>query len=441
MCDLPTTGINADIWQEHRTNIDTLMGHEAFAALTNETPLDLAPDAKMDKEDGVGFCQPFDETKALNSLSATGKYLAAINIAWLDWRYTPVENIPIAWSTVKGLQKHYFSSASGHGFADNLIEVPILKDQLSPYAFTKKGSWPYTSPTEMIMAFVAGAASAVTADAADALDWWRYQALTAPCLFVVVDSEADIEWRAHQIREDAAQNSSLARTPIQRIFDINNRRFKLGTNVTAQQIVDIYSEKLQMSDRSESITKGWVVSAFAIWDRALSKPEIQKVILKEEADYQQDSMFRDTQKLLTIVQKAVNSDDIEWAFKLLHDYHNNDLLTSSDCSLREVQGKRPADNGKGLIDFLICKRRVMQYFVDNVTTRYGMPDEIRIIIRDMFNDPTKFRAAVGKSEDAAWPLVAASASVICTKCFLQFLWEGALATSAQNESNSAMKQS
>ena len=411
--------------------------------MTNEAPLELANAGNAGKDhpvDGVGFCQPFNEISAIDCLSGTGKYLAAINVAWLDWRYTPVENIPIAWSTVKGLQSHHFNGASGNGFAENMIEVPILKDQINVNQFKHKGTWRYTSPTEMIMAFVAGAAAAVTATTGDSqkpgafeeLDWFRYQALTAPCLFVVVESEADIEWRSHQIREDAAQNSSLARTPVQRIFDINNRRFKLGTNVTAQQIVDLYALKLRLSDRSESITKGWVASAFTIWDRALSKPAIQKIILKEEADYQQESMFRDTQKLLTIVQKAGNSDDIEWAFKLLHDYHNNDLLTSSDCSLRELQGKRQADNGKGLIDFLICKRRVMQYFVDNITTKCGMPDEIRIIIRDMFNDPSKFRTAVGKSEDAAWPLVAASASVICTKCFLHFSWEGALATSAQN---------
>ena len=69
----------------------------------------------------------------------------------------------------------------------------------------------------------------------------------------------------------------MATTPVQRIFNITAKRCKNAACLTRDQIVDRYNDKtiLRLSTKSEPISKGWVDSAFAIWDRALSTPTIQ----------------------------------------------------------------------------------------------------------------------------------------------------------------------
>eukprot|EP00975_Prorocentrum_lima_P026409 5550446-Prorocentrum_lima.AAC.1 len=47
---------------------------------------------------------------------------------------------------------------------------------------------------------------------------------------------------------------------------------------------------------SEAITKGWVDNPFKIWDRALSRPEIQAIVLAEES-YREKSVFNSTWKM------------------------------------------------------------------------------------------------------------------------------------------------
>eukprot|EP00975_Prorocentrum_lima_P001875 407223-Prorocentrum_lima.AAC.1 len=48
-------------------------------------------------------------------------------------------------------------------------------------------------------------------------------------------------------------------------------------------MVHIYKNNLRLSEKSEAIAKGWVDSASTIWDGGLSRPEIQAIVLAEEA--------------------------------------------------------------------------------------------------------------------------------------------------------------
>eukprot|EP00975_Prorocentrum_lima_P017278 3653467-Prorocentrum_lima.AAC.1 len=57
---------------------------------------------------------------------------------------------------------------------------------------------------------------------------------SAPCLFVLLDTEPDIEWRSQQLREDVSTKASLARTCVQRVFDVNQRRYAQGVRMTPE---------------------------------------------------------------------------------------------------------------------------------------------------------------------------------------------------------------
>ena len=116
--------------------------------------------------------------------------------------------------------------------------------------------------------------------------------MTAPCKFIVVASATDIEWRCRQVRENLKEGSVMATTPVQRIFDINDMRLENGARLTRDQLVDLYNgtKTLRLSSKSEPNSKGWANCAFTIWDRALSVPAIQEVVLAEES-FKEDSIL------------------------------------------------------------------------------------------------------------------------------------------------------
>ncbi len=253
------------------------------------------------------------------------------------------------------------------------------------------------------MAFVSAVASAVTAGADPArLAKWRYHMTTAPCLFVLVPPTDSIGWRAQQLREDVSQKASLARTPVQRIFDVVNRREAQGMRISAEAMVKLYSDNLRLSERAEPITKSWVETAFNVWDRALSKPTIQAVVLAEEAHHDK-SIFNATQKMQAIISKARTPQDIEWCFLMLHDMHRAGHISSSDTSLRALQGQLKTDSGKGILDLLLTKRRLLAHMLDETIAKSALRDCEKTTIREVLSGPHQYRKYNGYSKDRGGP--------------------------------------
>lgn len=143
---------------------------------------------------------------------------------------------------------------------------------------------------------------------------------------------------------------------MQRIFDINQRRHAAGVRLSVDAMVQLYNTELKVSERNEQITRSFVDMAFTVWDRALSKAPIQKVVLEEE-EFHRESLFNKIVKLQAIVQKASVPEDIEFCFVALHDYRKAGFLRPSELTQRKLEGVSKVDNGKGLIDLLCYKKR------------------------------------------------------------------------------------
>ena len=196
----------------HRTNVQTVFHHPLFENSVNLQPLPMAQAGGGGG--GTGYVQPFELKRCLASLgSDTGLYLAGINLAWLDFAYTPQSNIPMSWSTVQGIKKHFFGSPAG--FSELQLEVPVLAAQLDTEDLGSWGKWLHTSPTEILMAWVDAVAEVINAGASnDELQPWYNHMLSVPCLFKLLRIESKIEWRAEQLREDLSAMESLARTTV-----------------------------------------------------------------------------------------------------------------------------------------------------------------------------------------------------------------------------------
>ena len=91
--------------------------------------------------------------------------------------------------------------------------------------------------------------------------------VTTPCTFIVL--KKDIDWEIEQRRETQKVNATLARTSVQRIWDLNNRRFALG-GVDKEHLFDLYQKNLTLSSRSEAVSITFVERAMLIWDKGTS---------------------------------------------------------------------------------------------------------------------------------------------------------------------------
>ncbi len=75
------------MWLKHRENCQIVVHSRAFDGLKDSDPLSITSRGPS------GVCQPFDASKAAVSLASTGKYLSSVNVAWLDWQFTPLGTV------------------------------------------------------------------------------------------------------------------------------------------------------------------------------------------------------------------------------------------------------------------------------------------------------------------------------------------------------------
>ena len=390
-----TTGLNADVWIKHRENVETVLQSEMFEGVADRMPLEIDAGEGVDS----GCMAPFNKEQGMAALAKTGRYMCAINLLWVDVYYTASGAVPILWASVEEIQKSYFSKPAG--FMKLPIEIGVFAGQVEKGQFGEFGKWPRVSSEEVVMAWFAAVAADITANKAPStLKKWLDHLLSTPAAFHLV--KGDMAWFMEQRREDMSTNATLARTTVQRIFDINNRRMQIGAKATPHQVLALYDAHLTTSEQSEKIAITFVERAFTLWDRALSKPKIQEVVLAQEA-LRQKSLFAHSTKLHLLVQKARTDDNIAFVFQLLHDQYLSGILVADMMGTQALEGKQSGSNGKGLVDVWVFKRTLRNYFLDEYMPNKQIPQEIKTTIREVCTDFKSFRAKVGYRNSKVLP--------------------------------------
>ena len=78
----------------------------------------------------------------------------------------------------------------------------------------------------------------------------------------------DIDWEIEQRRETQKVNATLARTTVQRIWDVNMRR--QAGKYDKEQLFAMHQATLTTSARSEPVTLTFIERAINIWDKGQS---------------------------------------------------------------------------------------------------------------------------------------------------------------------------
>ena len=391
------SGVNAGLWSNHVDNVNTVMEHQLFQDLATQEPVGI----NAAKGQASGGQAVFDVKQAKVALKGSKRYMCSINVAWLNAHYTPCPKVPIMQSSVAAMQEHYFSKPAG--FTSKIaVEIPVLANQIDDAAFWQsRGQWRHTSPDEILIAFYAAVAASVRNKDVTGIDAWHHHMLTVAAEFIVVDTEADIDWRSVQLREDIQANTTLARTAVQRIWDINLRRKSLPGKVTPQQIFELYDAKVkQAQNNPEQVTLSFCDMAFTVWDRALCEPQVQKIVLEEEA-LRHGSIFNSVTRLQLIVSKATTQANIIWAFEMLQDLRRSGLLSESMLSNRSLDGKLKDQGGKGLIEAICYKKMLLAHFLGTVLPASGLSNTPATLIREACVDVPTFRKKLGSNGECA----------------------------------------
>jgi len=220
----------------------------------------VAQDLVQMKPQNSGFLQVFDAQKALAALKQEGRYQCCINLMWLDQSYSTSPHVPLNQGAIPKLKAHFFSKPQR--LEQQALTVAILQAELDAGTFPAVGTWKRVSPEESVMAWFEAASddAALFRDGAaekeaDVQEWLRH-CLSTSCLIKVVDSLGELQWVSAQLREDMSQLAVLQRTPTQRIFDVVSKKESMGTNFTAEALVQLYDKKLKWSSTAEKLSIG-----------------------------------------------------------------------------------------------------------------------------------------------------------------------------------------
>ena len=401
---------NHELWTEHSANVAMVMAHPVFKDILQECPSGIISGG--DDTDDTGFQAAFNAKQGMVALKKTGRYLSSVNMAWVDPLYISVPDVPLIESSVDAVAAHFMSDATEAMFFTK-VEIVLTAAQVDAGNWESKGKWRRTSPEEIMIAWYRCIAKDIVKGAPEeTLLLWRHNMVNMPGEFVKVDSEGGIPWRAKQLREDIKATQTLGRTSIQRIFDLQSLRVKHSIQ-NPKKMSEFYNENLNVNKDTgtEQVTESFCDTAFTIWDRALSIPTVQACILAEEQKREQ-SLLAGSSKLQLIINKAKSQEHIEFVFEMVVDAGKNATLKADQLSNRQIEGKSPGQNGKGIIDTMVFKKKLLTHLIDVVLAKAeGMYPRTKAKIRESCASFAAFRAAMGYTNGdlpdqtwrAGWP--------------------------------------
>ena len=137
--------------------------------------------------------------------------------------------------------------------------------------------------------------------------------------------------------------------------------------------------------------------------RALSIPGVQKCVMDMERAYQHKSPWRSVYMTVAVVEKAQNSEGVQWNFEISADQILAGDLSPSEVTTDYLKGK----NGKiGAVATLLFRSDVKEFLLKSKATELGFPPNVVEAMRDRLMHAPSYRATLkpldGSVVDLAW---------------------------------------
>lgn len=402
---------------------ESLQKHLDRTRLVHQVAGVLATDVASDQTS----LPAFDESQAILALKSGEKsayYVCSMNLAWLDPAFSPCPAIPVSQNAIQRIHEHWFANGPA-GLESQSVVVTVLKAEVDAGKMPAFGTWRLTSAMESIIAFYLAAAACAekvqngATDSAAEMDKWTDFLLSCPVTIKVAESFSDLEWLACQYREDKTQLAYLQLSPVQRVFDIQAKKEHMGMNYTPQALIDLYTQKVKFSSKSEQLTLNFISQCQVVYDRGLCNRKVLELLLEDEKC--NEPLFDKLGKIHACLCKTQVEDEIAWVFEFILDQGKAKTLPEQSLTLRFLAGSQSTHH-KGYVDLALYKLRLKQYFLGEFMSAdiMSMPDKYKDKLRDVFSSVQRFRGHVGypdRQADLTWKCGWPASADACLEVF------------------------
>lgn len=318
----------------------------------------------------------------------TGVYKCAANAMWVDFQRSPNPNTPTTKSAIDEMKAKYFDvpKAVSHTI---VVAVPDLNYNVLEH----KGLLRRVSPNEPLDALLCAIAADIENGAdGDRLQQWRAVLLTCQVQFELHTNEDSMFWRSQQLRENVLTDfTGMYPTAFQRIMTVVSYKAKreaIVGKVSAKALADSWRENVQMSSKAEHLSDTTIDNAVTVWTRLLGQPALRAVIMQADEELGHEGPFDSINKLHVIVTKGKTKENIAWIVLSVWDLIKSGARASSEFGTRALQGP---GSQKGLCDFFVRKKTIMDYMNSTLLEELGLPSSVRSCLKDKFESHTTYR--------------------------------------------------
>ena len=367
-----------------------IASHEVFAGIQAKKPPKIG--------DG-GSLPPFNEKDLNLALTQRSSYgPVAFNVWHLNLHWSPLPGIIVNRGEVRRWgEKKLASPCAVFPFP---VTVACSPDST---AASLQGTANVLSPMEPLDALFLRIAEELdkNASAAD-LDNWNLLMLQIPVTFEPITNLNDMVWRSLNLREDVIKNRDLTeRRPYQKVFEIVvARKFLGGDKVSEKALGDLYEQNVDFANSSEKIEARFVRSAFFVYEKIFSNDELLEAVVNIEENAVGKTPFDSVYKLEAIAQKAKMPDKISWCIEYLAWLVTRGQCSPGELSVANLNGK--GRGGRGLLDLVLYKRDILEYWLNVFPTVTGIPTDDVAKVATSLRSINSYTDQFLSSDDLSW---------------------------------------
>ena len=269
-----------------------------------QLPLDIGTDS-------AAAIQPFAQDQWLQvraGAEATGlkkvAYTAGGNAFWVDPFMCLVPGIPINRSSISKLQQQVFASPQQAAENRRALHVGILDGE---EVLDMRGKLRLISPDEEFFALIFELDKVIASDPGEAvLAQWLSLIRSWTFVFELLPSLDACYWRCINLREHVGTSFDVFyRSCIQRAYEVI--QFKLeqerkdpGTKLSASAVFQAWTANVQFSTLAtgdKAFKQSFVDACLTVYNRMLSIPEVEALILKGEERNGKDNVWNSIYQL------------------------------------------------------------------------------------------------------------------------------------------------
>ena len=367
-----------------------IASHEVFAGIQAKKPPKIG--------DG-GSLPPFNEKDLNLALTQRSSYgPVAFNVWHLNLHWSPLPGIIVNRGEVRRWgEKKLASPCAVFPFP---VTVACSPDST---AASLQGTANVLSPMEPLDALFLRIAEELdkNASAAD-LDNWNLLMLQIPVTFEPIINTNEMVWRSLNLREDVIKNRDLTeRRPYQKVFEVVVARKALGGDkVSDKALGDLYEQNVDFANSSEKIEARFVRSAMYVYEKIFSNDELLEAVVNIEENAVGKTPFDSVYKLEAIAQKAKIADKITWCIEYLAWLVTRGQCSPGELSVANLNGK--GRGGRGLLDLVLYKRDILEYWLNVFPTVTGIPTDDVAKVATSLRSINSYTDQFLSSDDLSW---------------------------------------